>query len=713
MQLFEMKTPSFLRAPGPFGLIVLFLLDPAFLYAQIKGRVENADNLAIAQARVTVEGSGEESFTDSNGFFAAESCSAPCTLTIAHPRFRAATVEVKQAQEDLLVILEAKQEVFETIEVTASRGDGDAFIPVSVTTTSIDASEDAAPPATLTELVEGVAGVAENGQAGIFQVFSIRGVSRQRVMSLISGMQIVGERRAGVSTSFLDPLLMGRVEVLRGPSSTYYGSGALGGVVQVFPQTFDALQIQGGYSGTGNERYLRAGWGDGDWSLGLAGRERDNGEAADGTELNDHFTQFSASLARSWRFDGKTVELTVLSAIADDIGKSNTSFPDSITNYPEEKHLLAKLSLRTDSGNSYSLYVHPNDLLTEDIEPGSGRNLVDNKAFDFGASWSRGWSAGEGWAGRLGADYFGRRDVTALEEGFDADGQRTLLQRTLNDATRDDLAFYATARRAWGGTTLEAGSRLTWQRQKNRGTSSSDDSAWTGFLGLTRPLGGGFELAANVGTGLRFPSLSERFFSGTTGRGEVIGNPDLDPESSLSTDLGLRWYGQRTFTSVSAFRLEIDDYIERIEIAPELLTFVNLTSGRILGFELEGFFQPTERWYFSWNGHLLDGEDRDGASLADIPPERLKLAARFTEGRWRAQLGLQLRGEKDNPGSGEKVIPAAELLSASLSFQVSPEVALTIHGNNLLDEVYFTSADRRSPVAEGRSAGLSFSWNPG
>jgi len=42
--------------------------------------------------------------------------------------------------------------------------------------------------------------------------------------------RIVAERRAGATASFIDPLLLGVVNVVRGPYSSYYGSGALGGV---------------------------------------------------------------------------------------------------------------------------------------------------------------------------------------------------------------------------------------------------------------------------------------------------------------------------------------------------------------------------------------------------------------------------------------------------------------------------------------------------
>ena len=50
-------------------------------------------------------------------------------------------------------------------------------------------------------------------------------------------------------------------------------------------------------------------------------------------------------------------------------------------------------------------------------------------------------------------------------------------------------------------------------------------------------------------------------------------------------------------------------------------------------------------------------------------------------------------------------------MSASLSYRLSSGLALTLRGRNLLDEEYFNSADSRSPVAAGRSIGLSLSWS--
>ena len=66
---------------------------------------------------------------------------------------------------------------------------------------------------------------------------------------------------------------MGSVEVLRGPSSTYYGSGALGGVVQVFPKEFDQLEVDLSWNSFGDENVQTLGWGQDGWSIGIARRD--------------------------------------------------------------------------------------------------------------------------------------------------------------------------------------------------------------------------------------------------------------------------------------------------------------------------------------------------------------------------------------------------------------------------------------------------------
>ncbi len=679
---------------------------------EIRGRVATGDGLAIEQARVA---SGDTVvYTDSQGRFEL-ACPLPCTVEVSHARFTEQVLSFTEppARGEITVSLASKQAIYEEILVTASRGTGEAFVPESMSSTVVHLDQQLGNPSTVLEAVESVPGLSENGQGGIFQTFSIRGISGPRVMTLVEGMPIVSERRAGVSASFVDPALLNGVEVMRGPASTFWGSGALGGVLQVFPRAFDKPRATMGYDSFGDETYQSFGLGLGSWSLAFAHRERNDDEAPDGTPLNENFEQYSASIARRWQHGDKTYELLAIPTLGRDVGKSSSLYPDSqLVDYPQEEHLLLRFAVAADAGWSAFAWAHPNSLRTETLRPGRSVNVVENEAFDMGANVQRELSWSKRLSGRVGLDWFGRRGVEARETEEDFRRGVTFDSFTL-DGEQDELAAYGALRWSWGSASLQAGSRFTWHEERQAGTSGRNDTAITGFVGLVQPLGHGFELKANAGTGLRFPSLSERFFSGTTGRGTVIGSPDLEAEESVNLDLGLAWYGERAYVSAVVFRQSIDEFIERVDVSPGVRTFENLTAGEIVGLELESFVQLDPSWRISLSGHLMDGEEHGtGRSLADVPPHRVETGLDFTRGRWHANLALQHRFSKDDPAATEKPMAAVDLVSAAIELEVRPGWKLALRARNLLDETYFNAADVDAPLSPGRSLGLGLVWEP-
>ncbi len=197
--------------------VVAWLAWAVAACASVEGRVVSGRGMAVEHARVKPAG-GAAVFSGPGGGFHFPAAEPPVELVVSHPRFATRTVTVEDPGP-FEIVLTVKQEYFEEIAVSANRGE-ENFSPVSISADVLRPEEAAAPPGRLTELVAELPGVAENGQGGIFQTYSIRGVARQRVLTLISGMRVVGERRAGVSASFLDPGLIGKVDVLRGPSST-------------------------------------------------------------------------------------------------------------------------------------------------------------------------------------------------------------------------------------------------------------------------------------------------------------------------------------------------------------------------------------------------------------------------------------------------------------------------------------------------------------
>ena len=669
----------------------------------------------VAGARVTSPDGPLEALTDDEGRFLLKGAEPPLRLVFHHSFFVTRTVTLSaETPLPLLVVLETRPGLLQRVEVSARRG-GDPGAPVGVVSTVVKPGDGADSPSTLSEMIVQVPGVSENGQGGLLQTVSIRGISRHRVQSQVAGMRLTTERRAGASVSFLDPLLIEAADVLRGPASSYYGSGALGGVIQVFPRRFTAPLVALGYNTQGDGNVLAAGYGTGRWSVGAARREAANAEAADGTELNSGFTQTSANLQGVWGDGPRRTSLIAVFGHGTDIGKASSDFPARTTVYPRERHHLLSFSTESERGWMFRAAVHPHDLETDVVEAGVGRSNVKSNALDLAVRWDRELGGAASITSRLGVELFSRRDVDTDEVRVSFDPNDPMpVQRfaSLDNANETEAGLFGTLRGTAHGATWEAGARLIWINQENAAARSRDQTTASGFTGISVPLTGHLNLEAHVGTGLRFPSLGERFFTGTTGRGQISGNPDLDAERSFDVDLGLRRVTERLLLSGAVFRNRIQDYIERVEVAPDQFTFVNLTDGEITGAELQGAWRPSPTWRIGFGGHLLDGEGDGGRPLADIPPDEIFAALSRERDQWTVTTRWSYRGALSDPGSGEQAIPGAHRISASLALHPSPAWRIDHFGTNLLDEQYFRSADRKAAPAPGRTIGVSLTWTP-
>ena len=146
------------------------------------------------------------------------------------------------------------------------------------------------------------------------------------------------------------------------------------------------------------------------------------------------------------------------------------------------------------------------------------------------------------------------------------------------------------------------------------------------------------------------------------------GNPGLIPERSVGAEVSLRWATRQVVLTGVVFHNDIDDYIERIEVEPDVLSFVNVTSGTVQGLELQGVSRLAETWALNFGGHALRGEDSAGRALQDTPPNELFVGGTQQAGKWSFDARLARRFARDRFADGEKPIPAATLLSATVRY---------------------------------------------
>lgn len=130
------------------------------------------------------------------------------------------------------------------------------------------------------------------------------------------------------------------------------------------------------------------------------------------------------------------------------------------------------------------------------------------------------------------------------------------------------------------------------------------------------------------GKAFKAPTLaqSSEGFSTTACRGacQVIGNPNLKPETAVSYELGTAYEAARFGAGVTGFHNEIEDLIQSDQwgpgYRPTVMTYLNVKEARIKGLELTGWVDVLDNVKLTGNFTLLDSEDRStGDDLAKTP----------------------------------------------------------------------------------------------
>jgi len=584
--------------------------------------------------------------------------------------------------------------------------------PETVAAINVSIDDAVTPPDSILSFIENTPGVSANGQGGMFQTYSIRGIAKHRIRSLVDGIPIITERRAGVSASFIEPNLLQSADVVRGPVSTFYGSGALGGAVNLYLIEPADSRLSLGYQSQGDGVDASFAHAFESSSFGFSHRDYGRSEAANGEALNDGFTSTNALFRHHWQVENTEYSVWWLGADARDIGKSNLRYPDErITNYPKESHQLAKLTATNSDGWQWSLYAHPNRLVTENIRVGSRVNTTKNESFDVGGHWqSRFKTEGTGQT-QWGIDWFSRRDVNATETETRFDNNESTYSVIIDDGQLDDLALFISSYIETDDMNYHLGARYNWQRESVYGSSSITDDALSGFVGIDWNISNEWHGFTNIATGFRFPTLSERFFTGTTARGTIVSAIDLVPERSKNVDIGLRWENDHHRVILQTFLMDVDNYIERITLNNGDRTYVNLNNGEIVGSELS----------YRWHSHTQSidiaymryiGKDDNNQYLSDIPADKLTVGYIWNASDWSAKASWTHRREKNQFGDGEVASKAFNVLSAGAHFQVNRQWSLDIAIDNLLDELYIASNDDLDTWAQGRNLSIKILWQP-
>ncbi len=208
-------------------------------------------------------------------------------------------------------------------------------------------------------------------------------------------------------------------------------------------------------------------------------------------------------------------------------------------------------------------------------------------------------------------------------------------------------------------------------------------------VGTTVSLPVGLELRANAGRSHRAPSFLELYVR----QGTLLPNPDLRPESALYADAAVVHRSETSFASVGGFVSLYEDLISYEAYPPGAAKPYNFTSARVMGLEAEGEWRPHPllSGAFSYTLTMSNDLQRDGRFyLRELPYRpRHKLAARAMGGpRWlTGRLELVAQSAHFLSRDGAMSLPGRAFVHAGLSstWGSRTELTVTCEVKNLFD----------------------------
>lgn len=715
--------------------------------AEIKGKVLNLLGNPISDAVVLHRSSGIKTVTDEEGLF---SLSVPeddkIRLEITHPEYFEQEVILtekdlmKRAVISLVPYIVQREEVV----VTATRyPESSASVPAAETVVQTEILEEEMPP-NITEGIAYLPGVSKMGTGGFSLVPNIRGLARRRVLILIDCARVTSDRRTGPNASFIDPKDIEKIEVLRSPSSVLYGSDAIGGVVHIFtkrPSLDSGLEgrISTRYGTNNQEKGLGLSVEGGRKNMGFylsfQANDADNYSSPEGEILQSQFTQGSLVAKISHVTEKREIFLSFLGSRGRDIGKANQTSATNPSWYPEENqnyfqlHWLEK-KLGRGGEMTFQAYFNPNFLETikekwEDTGYRSEESYSKVESSNFGAHLSYRKMVGSSLSLTGGADLYGRSSVGSYTRDrlYDSSGNLTAIQeqRPFTQGERTDLGFFLSADYA-GIKRLDLVGGIRWDTIRMKALpedtlpySKSENKAWTGFLGGSWKIKDEVIVFANVSRAYRVASLNELFYTGISGRGFIIAQPGLEPETSFNLDAGLKLIFKRLFVGLYSFHYEIDGLIERylVDEAEIIYTYGNVDQGRISGYEIEVDYYPVPGWkvfgnFFAFRARSVMTDQ----PLNDVPPSRLFLGSRFWLGRISAEINATFQWAKEDFGPAEIAVPSYEIVNLKASYHFNSSFRLYCVLSNLFNHAYIARPDPDAVQEPGRNfmLGLSYSF---
>ncbi len=552
---------------------------------------------------------------------------------------------------------------------------------------------------------------------------TLRGIHEQkRTLILLDGVPMNDGVTGAVNWSMIPKESINRIEIVRGPMSALYGSGAMGGVINIItkkPKNNNETLIKAGYGSlnTMTATLLQGGMFEkGGYMIGGGIYKTDGYIQAKDPEAY-HVKNARTDMSVMGRFfllpDDRSQLTLNVNYVNEDFSRG--IFTDEQNNQIAMLSLSYEREMKNDINLSASAYAH---FLMRKVDLGARPDYTQHEHSEFDDTMK---------FGELFQADFKVADFNTMTVGLDTSftmmdkhNKYALVERKANAEgnqlltslfAQDEMKFVAGKHKFL----LTPGVRMDYSRSgdgKSVDTAPGpndpidedyQDRSWVAVnpkLSFVYRYDDMTTVRASAGRSFAAPTLFELYTVFTRGPLLLYGNPELDPESAWSGEIGLdQWFMKNFLGRLTAYYTRGYDFIGYRSIGENQSQVDNITEVQAIGVDAELQFDINEMWSlyggYNFNYSTVISDDAD-ATIEDNylpfePLHRARLGVVFKYLKWIAiDLSGRYEGERyvDLENTETKKLDHYISLDLALSGGITDYIQWSLAIENLLNEKY-------------------------